>query len=101
MDTLFGDRIVAVANPGKGGLPRLDIFPFFFHTNKNKSKCGHIILLDIVNKFAGNNTLMDPLYFEHLSCITISSVKYAFQICKISKFVPPFRPLLKIKTQQT
>jgi hypothetical protein len=30
--------------------------------------------------YGGNSTLLDPLYFEHLSCFTILSFKYAFQI---------------------
>jgi hypothetical protein len=30
-----------------------------------------------------HSSMLDPLYFEHLSCFTISSVQKAFQICKI------------------
>jgi hypothetical protein len=44
-----------------------------------KNKCGHCIMLD-------------TLYFGHLSCFTISNVKYAFQICKISEFGPLVKP---------
>jgi hypothetical protein len=39
---LIGDRIVAVADPGRGRAPKIG-YPFFSLTNKNKSKC----ILDI------------------------------------------------------
>ena len=46
-----------------------------------KSNCGHSIF--VWHRICLINW---QLYFGHLSCFTISSVKYDFQICKISEF---------------
>jgi len=59
--------------------------------------CGHNIFQDTVNylaqcvghtQYAVNSNLLDPQYFGHLSCFTISNVNYAFQICEISQIGP-------------
>jgi hypothetical protein len=46
-----------------------------------KSKCVHSILLDTVNCWTQqcvvHSYMLHPLCFEHLSCLTISSVNYA------------------------
>ena len=43
-----------------------------------KSECGHSILLQsklLNSNYAGNNNLLDPLYFGHLSCFTFLKVE--------------------------
>jgi hypothetical protein len=37
--------------------------------------------------YAGNSNLLDQLYFGHLSCFTISSIKYAKVWNKKAKFI--------------
>ena len=51
-----------------------------------KNKFGHSKMLDTIMTCVGHSNLLDPLYFGNLSCFTISSAKYAFQIWEILGF---------------